>query len=230
MQIRPARGNRYCAVCIVISGTASVLLACSALAQNGVTAAPGTLARAGANVAVDEATPSANQAVVHPQLWPQLPPALPPDPQLEARIDALLARMTDAQKVAQLIQADISSIAPADLRQHPLGSILNGGNSSPRNDKLAAPREWLDLADGFYDASMADPAAAVLPVLWGTDAVHGHNNLPGATIFPHNIALGATRGRVVRRILGGALAVTGVGVTNGEQHGGFPGVNVSYCR
>ena len=116
------------------------------------------------------------------------------------RLRKELAGMTLEQKVSQLIEPDIASITPEDLRHFDFGSILNGGNSSPRKDKLAAPREWLDLADGFYDASMADPAA-VLPVLWGTDAVHGHNNIPGATIFPHNIALGATRDpQLIRRI------------------------------
>ena len=139
--------------------------------------------------------------VVHPRSWPQLRPALPSDADLEARIDALLARMTPAQKVGQLIQADIGSITPDDLRHLPLGSVLNGGNSSPRDDKLAAPSEWLALADRFYEASLAAPDSAGIPVLWGTDAVHGHNNIPGATIFPHNIALGAARDpQLIRRI------------------------------
>jgi len=129
---------------------------------------------------------------VHPQRWPKLHPALAPDPQLEARVELLLSRLTSAQKVGQLIQADIGSITPDDLRHYPLGSILNGGNSSPRDDKLAAPSEWLALADRFYDAAMAASPVG-LPLLWGTDAVHGHNNIPGATIFPHNIGLGAAR-------------------------------------
>src|SRR5215470_2954562 len=139
-------------------------------------------------------------ASVHPERWPKLHPPLARDPLLEARIDQLLSRLTPAQKVGQLIQADIGSITPDDLRHYSLGSILNGGNSSPRDDKLAAPSEWLSLADRFYDASIADAPGAV-PVLWGTDAVHGHNNIPGATLFPHNIGLGAARDtRLIRRI------------------------------
>jgi beta-glucosidase len=137
---------------------------------------------------------------VHPQRWPQLHPTLTRDPQLEARVQELLARLTPAQKVGQLIQADIGSITPDDLRHYPLGSILNGGNSSPRDDKLAAPSEWLALADRFYDAATAASSVG-LPLLWGTDAVHGHNNIPGATVFPHNIGLGAARDpELVRRI------------------------------
>ena len=139
-------------------------------------------------------------ATVHPQRWPKLHPALARDPQLEARVEQLLSRLTTAQKVGQLIQADIGSITPDDLQHYPLGSILNGGNSSPRDDKLAAPSEWLALADRFYDAAMAASPIG-LPLLWGTDAVHGHNNIAGATIFPHNIGLGATHDpELVRRI------------------------------
>ena len=136
---------------------------------------------------------TAGAAVVHPEHWPKLRRPLPRDPELETHIERLLARMTPEQKVGQLIQADIDSIAPDDLRHYPLGSVLNGGNSSPHDDKLAAPSEWLKLADRFYDASTSAPGSAGIAVLWGTDAVHGHNNIPGATLFPHNIGLGATR-------------------------------------
>jgi beta-glucosidase len=146
-------------------------------------------------------------AAADPLHWPKLPAAVAPDPRLEARIDRLLARMTPAQKVAQLIQADIGSITPDDLRHYPLGSILNGGNSAPRGDKLAAPSKWLTLADRFYDAAVGDPAAAGIPVLWGTDAVHGHNNIPAATIFPHNIGLGATRDAALIRRIGEITAL-----------------------
>ena len=151
------------------------------------------------------ATPAADKdpqgaATVHPQRWPKLHPALARDPQLESRVERLLSRLTPAQKVGQLIQADIGSITPDDLRHYPLGSILNGGNSSPRDDKLAAPSEWLTLADRFYDAATAASPIG-LPLLWGTDAVHGHNNIPGATLFPHNIGLGAARDpELIRRI------------------------------
>ena len=146
---------------------------------------------------------SAADARVHPDLWPQVQPALTPDPALESRITAMLAGMTVEQKVGQVIQADIASITPDDLRHFSLGSILNGGNSSPNGDEFAPPSEWLALADRFYEASM-DPATHgphPIPTLWGTDAVHGHNNIVGATIFPHNIGLGAARDpELIRRI------------------------------
>jgi len=172
---RPAWRAAYCAA------HALAALACSAA------------------VAADPNPPA--PASVHPERWPKLHPALPRDPRLEARIEGLLARMTLAQKVGQLIQADIGSIAPDDLRHYPLGSVLNGGNSSPHDDKLAAPSEWLKFADRFYDASVSGSDSAGIPTLWGTDAVHGHNNIPGATVFPHNIGLGAARdAELIRRI------------------------------
>jgi beta-glucosidase len=131
-------------------------------------------------------------ASIHPDQWPTVQQPLAPDPALEAHITALMAGMTLEQKVGQLIQPDIASITPEDLRHFDLGSILNGGNSSPNGDEFAPPSEWLALADRFYDASM-DPAHGPrpIPTIWGTDAVHGHNNIVGATIFPHNVGLGA---------------------------------------
>jgi len=165
---------------------------------------------AGALVAFSGTMPAAASvaaSTIHPQRWPRLIAPLGRDPALEARIDQLLARMTPAQKVGQLIQADIGSITPDDLRHYPLGSILNGGNSAPRGDKLAAPSEWLMLADRFYDAAVGDSATPGVPVLWGTDAVHGHSNIPAATIFPHNIGLGAAHDPALIRRIGEITAL-----------------------
>lgn len=157
---------------------------------------------------VGGATPPLQGAVdIHPALWPEQPSAFAPDPALEARIGQLLGEMTLEQKVGQLIQADIGSITPDDLRHYPLGSILNGGSSSPGNNEFSAPSEWLALADRFYEASM-DPSHGPrpIPTIWGTDAVHGHNNLVGATIFPHNIGLGAAHDPELIRSIGEATA------------------------
>ena len=112
--------------------------------------------------------------------------------QIEAKVAALLARMTLEQKVGQMVQADIRSVTPDDVRKYRLGSVLNGGGAFPGENKHASVADWVALADRFYDASM-DTATAQLaiPIMWGTDAVHGHNNVIGATLFPHNIGLGA---------------------------------------
>jgi beta-glucosidase len=125
--------------------------------------------------------------------WPRLRSAIPRDAALEARVAEIVGKMTLAQKIGQMTQAEIKSVKPAEVTQYYLGSVLNGGSSKPNNDKHAAITDWLMLADSFYDASMATDMAIKVPVIWGTDAVHGHNNAFGATIFPHNIGLGAAR-------------------------------------
>jgi beta-glucosidase len=163
----------------------------------------------GSPLAAQTAAPSsAVSAVANPANWPKLTPRLRRDPKVEQRIDALMARMSVDDKVGQLMQIDIASIKPKDLETYKLGSILNGGNSAPNNDERAPAAEWLKLADAFYDASMmkrADGRPAI-PVIWGTDAVHGANNIVGGTLFPHNIGLGAMRDPALVRRIGQATA------------------------
>lgn len=147
-------------------------------------------------------------ATIDPAHWPALKAPIPRDEALERRIVELMAKMSVEEKVGQIVQADINSASPEDVRKYHLGSILAGGNSEPggisepggRYD--APPQEWLDIADRFYAASMdASDGKVPIPVLFGIDAVHGHNNLIGATLFPHNIGLGATRNpELIRRI------------------------------
>ena len=127
----------------------------------------------------------------------------------EAQLLDLLSRMSLERKVAQLIMPDIGSITPEDVEQYRFGTVLNGGNSGPNGDDFAPAPEWLALADAFWDASVQplpgdEPA---IPVLWGTDAVHGHANVIGATVFPHNIGLGATGDAELIRQIGAATAV-----------------------
>ena len=89
---------------------------------------------------------------MHPQAWPRAARAIPPDAALEAKISALLARMTPQQKVGQLIQADIGSITPRTWERTPLGLDPRSGRSAPDNDKRATAESWLKLADRFYAA------------------------------------------------------------------------------
>jgi beta-glucosidase len=125
--------------------------------------------------------------------WPRVKSAIPADAAVEARVAEILKQMTLAQKLGQMTQAEIKSVTPDDVRRYYLGSIQNGGGSWPGNDRHASTADWVKLGDAFYDASMATDMAIKVPVIWGTDAVHGHNNVYGATLFPHNIGLGATR-------------------------------------
>ncbi|WP_426702385.1 glycoside hydrolase family 3 N-terminal domain-containing protein [Rhodanobacter sp. Col0626] len=133
-------------------------------------------------------------ATVHPDLWPKGSSPLPPDPALEARVQALLAKMSAEDKVGQMIQADIKYVTPDDVRTYRLGSILAGGNSGPDGGQYGTAEQWQKLSDAFYRASMDTSGGRLaIPVLFGIDAVHGHNNLVGSTLFPQNVGLGATR-------------------------------------
>jgi beta-glucosidase len=145
--------------------------------------------------------------------WPSAAsPSAISDAKTEAEIAAIIAKMTVEQKVGQLIQADISAVKPDDLKLYPLGSILAGGNSGPYGDERASAAKWVQLVGEFRDASRRTGAG--IPVLFGVDAVHGHSNLPEATIFPHNIGLGAARDVDLIERIGAATAaeISGSGI------------------
>jgi beta-glucosidase len=149
---------------------------------------------------------AAAPGAANPALWPQAQsPAALSDAATEAKIDAILAGMTLEQKVGQTIQADISAITPEDLERYPLGSILAGGNSGPYGDERASAAKWDELVDKFRLVSRRSGAG--IPILFGVDAVHGHSNLPSATIFPHNVGLGAAHDPDLIRRIGAATAV-----------------------
>ena len=114
------------------------------------------------------------------------------DAAVEAKIDVILGKMTLEQKVGQVIQADSNEVTPEEVKQYRLGSVLSGGNSAPGDLPYAGAQAWLDAADEYFEASV-DPEGVeiAIPMVWGIDAVHGHTNLPGAIVFPHNIGLGA---------------------------------------
>ncbi len=140
--------------------------------------------------------------------WPEVTWPLAADPALEKRITDLMAGMTVEEKVGQLVQGDIASVTPDDVRRYRLGSILAGGNSDPGGRYDASPAEWLALANAFYDASMdTSKGGKAIPLLFGIDAVHGQSNIIGATLFPHNIGLGATRNPELLRQIGGITAL-----------------------
>ena len=124
-----------------------------------------------------------------------------PDPTF---VNNLMKTMSIEEKVGQVIQADLDFIKPSDLRDYPIGSVLNGGNTSPRGELRASPAEWKSLAQEFYEESKKTGAS--IPVLWGTDAVHGHSNVFGATIFPHNIGIGAAANPQLVEDIGAAVA------------------------
>src|SRR3546814_11979771 len=102
--------------------------------------------------------------------------------------------MTLAQKVGQMTQAEIKSVTPEQVREYYLGSVLNGGGSWPGQDKHATPADWVALADRLYEASMSTDMQVPVPVIWGTDEVHGHGNVLGAQMVPPNTGPGAAHG------------------------------------
>lgn len=147
-------------------------------------------------------------SAVNPSLWPAKTSPIPVDAALERRIDALMQRMTLEEKVGQVVQADLDSVTPEDLRTYRLGSILAGGNSDPGKRYNASAAEWLAVADAFHAASMDTSGGHnAIPVLLGIDAVHGHNNVVGATLFPHNIGLGAANDPALMRRIAEATAL-----------------------
>ncbi|MGB3377546.1 MAG: glycoside hydrolase family 3 N-terminal domain-containing protein [Allopontixanthobacter sediminis] len=166
----------------LLAGTA--LAACTTTGANTV-----PTAQAGGTEASVAAAGIAN-----PEIWPAYNYPVPLQADDEARITRLLAAMTLEEKVGQLVQADLCCVTPEDVKTYNLGSILVGGNSGPNGNDLSPAPDWLKAADDFYLASVDDSDGGVsIPVVWGTDAVHGHANIIGATVFPHNIGLGAMR-------------------------------------
>ena len=135
--------------------------------------------------------------------WPRIESAVGYDPEREAFIADVLSRMTLEEKVGQMIQPDLREVTPDEVTQYRLGTILNGGGAFPGNNKYATAADWVQAADIYYRASERgyEGRGFRVPFAWATDAVHGHNNVFGATLFPHNIGLGAARAPdLVRRI------------------------------
>ncbi|WP_305098395.1 glycoside hydrolase family 3 protein [Croceibacterium aestuarii] len=146
-------------------------------------------------------------AVAHPEIWPKYEYPVPVDPAVEAKIADLLKTMTLEDKIGQLIQADLCCVTPEEVREYNLGSILVGGNSGPNGNDFAPAPDWLKAADAFYLASVDKrDGGAGIPVIWGIDAVHGHANIIGATVFPHNIGLGAAHDPALIERIGAATA------------------------
>ena len=136
-------------------------------------------------------TSEKSTSLVNPTDWPSIK-ALPLDPAIEKKIDEILPKLSLEQKVGQVIQGDSGSITPEEVKKYRLGSILSGGNSAPGPLPYADTKSWLEMADKYYNASIDPEGVEVaIPCIWGIDAVHGHANLKGAIIFPHNIGLGA---------------------------------------
>jgi len=143
----------------------------------------------------------------NPEIWPVIDSAVKLDDAVETRVEKILSKMSLEHKVAQMVQGEIRHVSAEDVVKYRLGSVLNGGGSHPNGDRYATINDWLDLADGYYEASMTDDLEhEAIPLIWGTDAVHGHNNVVGAVLFPHNFGLGAAGNPELMRGIGRATA------------------------
>jgi len=151
---------------------------------------------------------SEGPTVADPAKWPKAASEGLVDPATEKFVSDLMAKMTLEQKVGQMIQGDIASVKPEDLRKYPLGSILAGGNSPPLSGNDRSPQaDWVATARAFRAVAMEPhPGSTPIPLIFGVDAVHGNNNVIGAVIFPHNIGLGAANDPALIRRIGAATA------------------------
>jgi beta-glucosidase len=105
------------------------------------------------------------------------------------KVESLLSVMSLEQKIGQMLQPERMAITPEEVREYHIGSVLSGGGSCPGDNR---PIDWIEMNDAYWMASMAaDDEHLAIPLLYGVDAIHGHANVLGATVFPHNIGLGA---------------------------------------
>ena len=168
---------------------------------------------------VDRTPPVPDAGLRYLPQWPRLQPATPPDPQVEERVRDIVRQLAVPEKVGQLVQPELAQLRPEDVRDFHIGSALNGAGIWPGGDRHADVGAWTRMVDTFREA--AEEAYRDrpfrIPFVWATDAVHGHNNVFGATVFPHNIGLGAARDPDLIRRIGRAtareIAATGIGWT-----------------
>ncbi|NRF93371.1 carbohydrate-binding protein [Paenibacillus frigoriresistens] len=124
---------------------------------------------------------------------------------VEERVNDLLSKMSLDEKVGQMVQAERASVTPDDVQNYYLGSVLSGGGSFPNGKQADSTREkWASLVDSYQSGALSTRLG--IPILYGVDAIHGNSNLLGATLFPHNIGLGASRDTALVEQIGVATA------------------------
>lgn len=151
--------------------------------------------------AADTTGPAAPTALPAGDLY--LDPSQPP----EKRVEDLLSRMTLEEKIGQMTQVDKNALTPQDVTAYFIGSVLSGGSETLGNDALDnnnAQKSWADMVDGFQKGAMH--TRLKIPILYGVDAVHGAASVYGATVFPHEIGLGAAHDPVLVEKIGRATA------------------------
>ena len=156
-------------------------------------------------------TGKTDRPVFQPTITPTPQPTLPPpgadapykNPKLpvEDRVNDLLGRMTLAEKIGQMTQVEKNSLNSEVMTSQFIGSVLSGGGGYPN---INTPDRWAGMTDGFQKYALATRLG--IPDIYGADAVHGHNNVRRAVIFPHNIGLGAAADEDLMRRIGQVTA------------------------
>jgi beta-glucosidase len=131
----------------------------------------------------------------------QVPSYLNTNLSAEERAQLLLDEMTLEEKIGQMVQAEVATTSLDDMNQYYIGSLLSAGGSGPSSN---TPEAWMNLYDRYQKQALL--TRLQIPILYGIDAVHGHNNVFGATIFPHNIGLGATHDPELLQSIGEVVA------------------------
>jgi len=124
--------------------------------------------------------------MMSPSIAQESPPYLDPSLDVETRVEDLLSRMTLEEKIGQMTLVEKGSITEQSVTTWLVGGILSGGGGYPTPN---TPEAWAEMVDGFQQAALETRLS--IPLIYGVDAIHGHNNVAGATIFPHNVGLGA---------------------------------------
>jgi beta-glucosidase len=164
---------------------------------------------------IGPATADGVRGEAHAALWPRAHSRGLVDPVTEDFVSALMSRMSLEEKVGQVIQADIRSVTPEDLRRYPLGAVLAGGDSHPLDSTDRAAAAWLATTRAMRAVSIEARAGHTpIPILFAIDAIHGNSAVAGATIFPHNVGLGAAHDPALVGRIGAATAqeMTAVGI------------------
>lgn len=125
------------------------------------------------------------------------------DTPVETRVDDLISRMSLAEKIGQMTLVEKGSIKPSDIAELGIGGILSGGGGYPEEGNT--PELWAEMVNGFQEEALKSRLG--IPLIYGVDAVHGHSNVYGATIFPHNIGLGAANDPELMQRIGQATAL-----------------------
>ncbi|MGR5220715.1 glycoside hydrolase family 3 N-terminal domain-containing protein [Vibrio parahaemolyticus] len=140
--------------------------------------------------------------------WPNISSVVQQDDEIEAFVANIVSQMTLEEKVGQMIQPDLREVTPEEAKEYKLGSLLNGGGGWPNGDKYATAEDWAKESDKYWAAleEAYQDRGFRIPFMWATDAVHGHNNVFRATVFPHNIGLGAANNPDLIHKIGEATA------------------------